>query len=376
MGAGPSPQAGAENDSAAESARKRVVIRMCWLREVRQTDGPPLLVVVLAVCLATWGVMCGGTAWALGTPASTVISNTASVTYTMGSADPVTVTAATSFEVLEIIDSVVTWQDVTDVAVNTPQANAVLTFLLTNTGNGPEVFQLSTADNLGGDDFNPQVQSLWFETNGLVGLQTTGPSPDTLYQTGLNDPDLSADSSQVIYLLSDIPSEVIDGQRGQVQLQMRAATPGAADADPGTELTGQGLNGVNAVVGATRALSTAFGWYTVATVDVNLTKSIAAIVDPQGGDQPYPGARVTYRLRVEISGTGLAQTLVISDLIPADMTYATGSITVDGLAQSDAIDPPADMSDYNITAPETVTVNLGDVNAPAVHVIEFETTIN
>jgi uncharacterized repeat protein (TIGR01451 family) len=353
---------------------------MFGLREVKRYAGPPPpppVVVVLAVCLAAWGVICGGNAWALGTPASTVIVSTASVAYTpAGTPDPVTLTASTSFHVLELIDTVVTWQDAADVAVNTPQADAVLTFLLSNTGNGPEAFQLSTLDNLGGDDFDPQARALWLETNGQSGLQSGGSDPDTPYQSGVNDPELAADGSQVIYLLSDIPSGAGDGGRGQVQLTVQAASPGAANAAPGTELAGQGLNGVSAVVGTTRAAGTAAGWYRVAAVSVGLTKSIAAISDTAGGTNPYPGARVTYRIRVEVAGTGLARALVISDPVPADMTYVAGSITLDGHAQSDADDMPSDTSDYNFTAPGAVTVNLGDVNAPAVHIIAFATTIN
>jgi uncharacterized repeat protein (TIGR01451 family) len=334
-------------------------------------------VVVLAVCLVAWGVICGGTAWALGTPASTVISSTATVTYTtVSDPTPVVVSASVSFDVLEIIDAVVTWQDAADVGVNSPHTDAILTFLLTNTGNGPETFELSFVDNLAGDDFNPQGQELWLETNATLGLQTTGATPDMLYQAGVNDPALAADAGQVIYLLADIPTDLDNDLRGQTQVNIRSLTPGAAGADPGTELVGLGFNGVSAVVGGNRAQGAISGWYLVAMVDVNLDKSIAAIRDPSGGDQPDPGALVTYRIRVELVGTGTAQGLVISDAIPADMTYSSGSITLDGVTQSDADDAPTDNSNYNVTTPQTVTVNLGDVSAPAVHVIEFSTTIN
>lgn len=338
---------------------------------------PPSAMTVLAGCLVVWQVVCGGTVWALGTPASTSISSTASISYSqVGGSDPVTITASSRFDVLEIIDGVVTWQDATDIAVNSPHDGAVLAFLLTNTGNAPESYQLSAVGNLTGDDFDPLAQALWLETNSEPGLQISGADPDILYENGLNDPLLSADGSQVIYMMNDIPTDEADGARGQVQLMIQAATAGAAGAEPGTELVGLGLNGGNAVVGATRAVGSAAGWFQVASVDVELVKSIADISDSTGGDQPYPGARVTYRIQVSVTGTGLADDLVVSDAIPADMTYVPGSITLDGISQSDAGDMPADLSDYNVTNPATVTVNLGDVNAPAVRVIEFATTIN
>lgn len=350
---------------------------MLRLKEDITTVVPPSVMTILAGCLVAWQVVCGGTAWALGTPASTTISSTASISYTqVGGFDPVTITASSSFNVLEIIDGVVTWQDATDIAVNSPHAGAILAFLLTNTGNGPESYQLSAVDNLAGDDFNPMARALWLETDSAPGLQISGADPDILYEKGLNDPLLTADGSQVIYMTNDIPTDQADNARGRAQLIIQAVTPGAAGAEPGTELIGLGLNGGNAVVGATRAVGLAFGWFQVASVDVELAKSIAAISDTTGGYQPYTGARVTYRIQVSVSGAGRAEGLVISDAIPAEMTYVPGSIMLDGISQSDAGDMPADPSDYNVTNPATVTVNIGDVNAPAVRVIEFATTIN
>ena len=46
------------------------------LREAEQRSDPPFFVVVLAVCPVARCVMCGGTARALGAPASTVLQVT------------------------------------------------------------------------------------------------------------------------------------------------------------------------------------------------------------------------------------------------------------------------------------------------------------
>lgn len=330
--------------------------------------------VLLAVCLV---VLCSGSAWALGTPAGMVIANTATVEYTLSSdPTPFSASVSDSFTVLEVIDTVLVWQDAGAVPVNSPQNSRALTFLLTNTGNGPETFALTMDDTLAGDDFNPSAQALWLETNAAVGLQTTGATPDTLYQPGVNDPDLAADGMALIYLLSNIPSGLSDAQTGQVQLTAASATAGAPGAPAGTELVGAGFSGVNAVVGTSNGDSQAVGTYVIETTAVNLTKSIQQIVDPSGGSQPCPGARVTYRLAVAVTGSGTAEALTLTDIIPADMTYLPGSIVLDGAPQTDAADAPADTSDFNVTSANTVTVNLGDTAAPAVHSIEFTTTIN
>jgi len=329
---------------------------------------------MLAACLA---VLCGGPAWALGTSAGTVIANTATVAYTVGG-NPTThsVSAANTFRVLEVIDAVIVWQDGGAVAVRSPQSNGTLTFLLTNTGNGPEAFTLSAVGALGGDGFDPEVQSFWIESNGTTGLQTTGVTPDTLYQAGLNDPNLAADAGAVIYLLSNIPTGVADTALGRVQVLAAATTPGAAGAAAGTELIGAGAGGVNAVVGASHADTETTGVYAVAAIAVNVSKSIVGIADRFGGTQPYPGARVAYRLTVATTGSGTAEALVITDTIPADMTYVPGSMRLDGAAQSDTVDTPSDPSDFNVTSANTVTVRIGDSVAPATHTIDFTTIIN
>jgi uncharacterized repeat protein (TIGR01451 family) len=314
----------------------------------------------------------------LGTSAGTPITNTATVDYTLGG-DPTlhTTTASNAFNVVEIIDVAVTWQDGANVPVNTPQANVALTFEVTNTGNGAEDFRLSANHNVAGDDFDPTPAApttLWLESNGSIGLQTSGSTPDTPLVMG-GSIALNADAAAIVYILSDIPGSLADSQAGRVLLTADAATPGAAGATAGTTLPGAGVGG-DAMVGSTHASGSAQGGYEVSAPRVTLIKSIAGILDPYGGNQPYTGARVTYRLQVEVAGSGTAQALVVTDVIPADTTFVAGSITLDGLSKTDGDDPPSDNTDFNVTAPNTVTVNLGDTVAPATRFIEFSVTID
>ncbi len=330
---------------------------------------------VVSICLiCLWA----GTALALGTSAGTFITNTATVDYTLGSDPTVHSRSATDiFNVVEIIDVAVTWQDGANVPVNSPQVDAVLTYQITNTGNGPENFQVSAIFNVSGDDFNPTPAlptTLWQESNGTIGLQTTGASLDTPVPVG-GSIALNADAAAIIYVLSDIPGGLADTQVGHVQLTADAATPGAAGAAAGTELPGAGVGG-DAMVGSTNADDSAQGSYVVSAPQVAIIKSISQMVDPYGGNQPYTSAQITYRLQVDVTGSGMAQGVVITDVIPVNTTYVSGSITLDGASQTDADDAPADNTDFNVTAPNTVTVNLGDTVAPATRFIEFSVTID
>ncbi len=337
---------------------------MIRLKEAKNFYLPPWVGwFLLVACLA---VFWAGSAWALGTSAGTPIINTATINYTLV-ADPTprTSTASNSFDVMEVLDVVVTWQDAANVSVNSPHALAVTTFRVTNTGNGPEDFELLTNDILGGDDFDPTVQDIYLESNGTPGWQ----AGDTLYGGG--GITFNADQGMTIYVRSDIPPSLANGDTGDLQFTARALTAGAAGSAAGTLLPGLGYNGVDAVVGTTNADGDAIGTYEVSAAAVALTKSVVQIVDPYGGNQPYTSAQVTYRIVVDVTGFGTAEALVITDAIPADMTYVNGSIVLDGTPQSDGAD--ADNGEF---IANTVTLNLGDTVAPATFTIEFATTIN
>lgn len=321
---------------------------------------------MLAACLV---VLWATPVWALGTSAGTPIVNTATVDYTLG-ADPTPLSSTapdSTFYVQEVVDVVVTWQDVTHVPVNSPHAAAILTFLITNTGNGTEDMDLFPNAGLTGDNFDPILQDIYLESNGTPGWQAT----DTLYGGSIS---LAADDAVTVYVRSDIPGLLADASTGDFQLVARALTLGAAGSPAGTVLSGRGTGGVDAIVGTTNADGEVTGTYEVTAAAVALTKSIVQIVDPYGGNQPYTSARVTYRIVVDVTGFGTAEALVITDLIPADMTYLTGTMVLDGVPQTDGAD--ADSGDFNSTNVNTVTVTLGDIVAPATYTIEFNTTIN
>ena len=95
-----------------------------------------------------------------------IINNTATATYTLpgggsGSVDSNTV----SLTVDELLDVSVAWSDGGDVAVFAGATGRVLTYLVTNNGNGSEAFVLSARNALSGDDFDPSAYAIYLDTN-------------------------------------------------------------------------------------------------------------------------------------------------------------------------------------------------------------------
>ncbi|MGH6610270.1 MAG: DUF11 domain-containing protein, partial [Burkholderiaceae bacterium] len=150
-----------------------------------------------------------------------------------------------------------------------------------------------------------------------------------------------------------------------------ATTPGAAGAAPGTTLVGLGQGGVDAVVGSTRAQARQTGGYVVGGVAVNVVKSVINVLDQAGGTTVRPGSIVTYRIVLSVNGGGIAQSLVLDDPLPANTSYVSNSITVNGSARTDAVD--TDSAEFSSGA---VKVRFGDTAAPINHTIEFRVVIN
>jgi len=308
-------------------------------------------------------------AHAAGTPAGTNIQNTAQVSYTVGSSTVTASSNTSTVRVAEMLDAVLTLASST-VQVSPGATAEELVFTLTNTGNGSETFNL-TALSAGvvGDDFDPTlaVPAIYFDSDSSGDFS----GPDVAYTAGANDPVLAADASVRLLVINNIPNTALNGNRGRSQLTAAAASGTGA---PGTSFGFVGDGGVEAVAGTTGGDAVLFGEYLVADVQLSAVKT-QSIVDQFGGQRPLPGARINYQIVVTHSGSGTATASGFSDLIPANTTYVTGSLQLNGAALSDTADGDAGTF-VSAPAPE-VRVTLGDLSgASGPQTIQFAVTIN
>ena len=71
------------------------------------------------------------------------------------------------------INANVTSLDNAAVVVPTPSSDRILSWKLSNTGNGTEAYKLTLANNLSNDHFDPIIQSTWKESNNMSGWQSS-----------------------------------------------------------------------------------------------------------------------------------------------------------------------------------------------------------
>jgi len=311
--------------------------------------------------------------WAAGTPVGTAITNTATLSYSLGvSPQPDISATSTAIVVDEKVNLTVTGGVVTTVAAgSTAQATA---FTVTNNSNGTLDFALSVTDALGSDQFDPVALSCGaFVESGAT------PNYQAAQDTATFVDELAANATATVYVVCDIPVALALGDTGLVGLTATAqGNFNAAGYVPSTGVLGGVLaeaaaNTANVDIAfadisgtedmARDAKHSAHNTYLIGGATVSVAKTIVSVVDPQGGTVVMPGSVVTYQIAVAISGSGTVTSLVINDPLPAETTFVSGSLYLDSVLQTDAI-------------ANTLNVSLGDVAAPANHVITFRATIN
>jgi len=342
----------------------------------------------LATAALLWST--AGTAAAAGTDAGTVISNTATVDYSVNAvAQPTVTSTAVDFVVDRLVDLTVTSVPVTYVAM-TPNTDGAFLFTLTNTSNADLGFNLSAANNAtdpfgGVDNFDPSALTTVVDA-GVIG--TYEPLVDTATTVDV----LAEDGSVGIWVVATIPGGQGNGDIAAVTLTATArettANGGAAlveepnPEDPATMETvfGDGAGDTDAANAADFSDS---GAYQVESADVTIAKTETLISDPVNGAAPnarhIPGAIVEYEITVtNDAGSALsATTLTISDVLPGDVlfepdTYAVGfGIDLDGVAQSNALD-----LDQGSEAGGTVTVTVPSLAPGASAVITFRVSVD
>lgn len=333
-------------------------------------------------------VLTAGNAFAIGTDAGANIENTATVNFEISGTPQTPVDSNTTQTLVdELIDVVVVDDIGGPVAVGTPESEAILQFSVTNNGNGSEVFRIIADDNVAEGGFDPTLFQLYIESNGIPGLQVGG---DTAYVSGSSDPTLAEDETLTLYVSSNIPGGLGQGDNGDVEVRVISETilnqAGTDDPDaaawpiPGTSYGGLGDGGSDAVVGSSNDFNNLLirttGRYQVSNALITINKSVISVLDPFGNATLVPGSVLTYELTVTVSGSGNADALAITDVIPAELEYQANSLQINAAAEDDDFAPAGtDTSGFD-AGTSTVIVDRGTVagGSPAI-VITFDVAI-
>lgn len=300
-----------------------------------------------------------------GTAATTEISNIAELTY--GNTQSQSSNNET-FDVQELTDLELVALDSSPVNVASPSAQ-LLSFELTHTGNGQQSYELLLSQS-NSDDFDASDLELWLDSDGDGMFDDM---VDSLYDPG-NLPELGPGEALVIFVPLNVPANQALNDVADISLTATASDVGAEAGNPGGTINGAGEGGTDLVVGTNGGQQTATTQLLVSnTAAIEIDKRVSNIEDPQGGNEPVPGAHITYELTIRFVGEGELTDIVITDVIPNDTEYRADSLTLDNVDQTDAADTDAGQFD---AGNNQILVELGDITAPSANrVVTFQATI-
>jgi len=283
---------------------------------------------------------------AQGIPAGTKIENQAELNYSLGSAN----FTVSSNKVVDIVDQKIDMkmicQESTPIIVGVSETKRALSFRVTNRGNGSDSYSFLEVNDAS-SDFEVTNQELYVD-NGDGVFSVVSDTP-------VNDVNLSADESAILFFVSDIPSDADGFSANGIKVY--------------SELQGNLLYGDSKNLGTYHAVMTAkedalsaLCSYEVSHLAIDLEKKATL-----SSDKPYVGTTIHYSIAVKVIGTGVLENIVVSDNIPAGTAYVPNTLQLDGVA----------FGDFNGTA---VHVDVGEINQAVAsndpqHTITFDVTI-
>jgi uncharacterized repeat protein (TIGR01451 family) len=365
------------------------------------------------VAVAALGAWMGANAQM--TTAGTSINNRATVNYSVGGLSQAPIESSptgnttpgvgaganTSFLVDNLINLSVSELSGAATVVTPGMTGQVLSFTVANSGNSPEGYQLTVAEEVGtllfgnNDNANFGLANLVVrvDEDPSAGNGTGNDAYDgTESATAINV--LNPGQSITVFVLAtpQVPLTLINGNYANVNLQARAAAPGTNGGTLEIESAGANLPTTIEILFADvgrDATQAATDQFSVVSAALTITKVQTVIDDGFGSASPraIPGATVVYLTTIaNTSGTTPATGVSFSDPIPANTTLlanqysATGDVGITGgvvaTCNADANDADADGCGIVAGALNVGAAVLGSVAAGGTVQVAFQVRIN
>jgi uncharacterized repeat protein (TIGR01451 family) len=253
------------------------------------------------------------------------------------------------------VDVDISWQDSTPVEVGAGETARVLTFLVSNLGNGTDSFVLNYEHNNTGS-FTPPPE------NALIYLDSNG---DGLFTAGadmqVGDLNISADANATLFVVADIPDANYTGadlsHDGIIATSQSTPTVGVDD-----------QHAVDVVI--RKATDADMGEYEIRSYWLSSKKSAVVHSDD---NLTHTGTIVTYSIDVFIGGSSAGKAIdgiVMTDIIPVGTSYQTGSMRLNGATLTDVAD-----SDQGIYDGNKIAVNIGTITGSVHQVVTFDVQV-
>jgi uncharacterized repeat protein (TIGR01451 family) len=295
-----------------------------------------------------------GLLMAKGTLAGTSITNQALIEFAVGGIDNNLTSNQDAFVIDRVVDIQIAWQDNAPVEVSSGDHDRVLTFVLSNQGNGEDNVTLNY-DHNASSDFVPQGVQIFQDTN-------HNGQYDPGVDVQVNLATLGADANATLFLVGDIPDN-------------NTTHPGAQSFDAILAISDS-----NATVGADhqqqvdvvvrKGLDRDEGTWIVREYWLATDKNATV----HSSDHAlHTGTRITYTIDCYIDGHAAGRQIdhvVVTDRVPAGTRYLPGTLKLGSTVLTDASD--GDRGEYLAT---TITVRIGTLSGAGHKKIHFDVEV-
>lgn len=326
-------------------------------------------------------------ALASGTTAGSTIQNDVTVSFSVGGVTQTASTASNTFTVDRKIMVTVADADGATTTVSPGQSSALTKFTVTNNSNATLDFGLSAAQQTGGAGAHSNTDG-FDVTNVRVFVDNGDGVFDAATDTATYIDELAADASKTVWVVSDVPLSLGNGQVAAVTLTAQAREAGTSGTQGSVVAATSGANtsGMDTVyadaAGATDAQydgkHSAKDDYTVYAATLSVLKTSTLISDPVNGStnpKAIPGATIEYCIIVSNgAGSATATGITVTDPLPTTVTYTTGTTYIDGSATSGVCN--SDGSLGGSYASGTVSGTLSNIAGGETKTLRFRATIN
>ena len=249
-----------------------------------------------------------------GVSAGTIIQNTAYLDYVVESVT----FQAKSNELINIVDQkldmTMVCQESASVIVGVAEKKRAMGFILTNSGNGEDVYAFTPIEGQSVDFSVANTEVYQDDGDGIFSLAN-----DTL----VTEITLGADGNVSLFLVSDIPADAknfsINGIKASSNIQ-------------GSLVYGEfkKLDDFYAVVATKEEAKSAMCSYEVSNLALELEKTATL-----SSDKLYKGSTIHYDIAVKVIGTGKLDNVVVKDTIPEGTVYVPETLKLNGIAVGD-----------------------------------------
>ena len=257
---------------------------------------------------------------AKGTLSGEKIDNQASIGFNLNGTDHLIQSNIDSFVVDKIVDIKLNWQDSAPVSVASNEKDRVLTFLLTNLGNGKDTIKLTDIIDTQNSFTPPPTNIRLYEDSNNNGIFDS--SDKKVSQLALD-----ADNNKTLFIVSDIPdgNQTINSE-AFVGIKATSTATNSSGADNADK--------VDVVI--RNKEKSEYGIYKIRECWLEAIHSGEVIGD---NNKTHTGSIIEYTIKLSIGGNNSKKTIKdinVTDLIPDKTLYIPNSLNLNGKTLKDS----------------------------------------